>query len=233
LPTVLPCDPHRLPEVLGVLRALGAGKKLATNQVAGIAVSDLQQLAERLATAKYSVIAWTASTLDFPHAELAIQNITGIVEKLNQTTRSAGLPLSGSDGDLGAYNASAWISGYPFRNSYRRDYPDYDPYHYTTEKMLEENEADALLWISSFSPERVPPPSKMPTIVFGHPAMQLEREPDVFIPIAVPGMDRKGTQFRSDSSVALPLKQLRPTNLPRLDEVLAAIEAALPRSAAC
>lgn len=227
-PTVLPCDKERLPEVLGALRALGSGQKLHAEQIAGIAVADLQTLAERLAVAKYSVIAWTASALDFPHAELAIQNIAGIIAKLNQTTRSAGLPLSGNDGDVGAYNASAWISGYPFRSSYRRDYPDYDPYHYSAEQMLASNEADALLWISSFSPERISPATGIPTVVFGHPAMQFVREPEVFIPLAVPGIDCKGTQFRSDSSVALPLKKLRETSLPRLDEVLAAIEATLP-----
>ena len=231
-PTVLPCDQDRIPEVLAALRALGSGKPLAATDVAGIAVSDLQRLAQRLADAKYSVIAWTASALDFPHAELAIQNIAGIVATLNQTTRSAGLPLSGSDGDLGAYNTSAWISGYPFRSSYRRDHPDYDPYHYSTEAMLATGETDALLWISSFSPEREPPKSTVPTVVFGHPAMQFEREPEVFIPVAIPGIDCTGTQFRSDSSVALPLKKLRNTPFPRLDEVLAAIEAALPKKEA-
>lgn len=226
-PTVLPCDQDRLPEVLAALRALGAGKQLHAEHVAGIPMAALHKLAQRLADAKYSVIVWSAAALDFPQAELAIQNIAGIVEKLNQTTRSAGLPLSGSDGDVGAYNTSAWISGYPFRSSYRRDHPDYDPYHYRTDTMLASNEADALLWISSFSPERLAPVSQVPTVVFGHPAMQIACEPEVYIPIAVPGIDCSGTQFRSDSSVALPLKKLRDTQLPRLGEVLAAIEAAL------
>jgi formylmethanofuran dehydrogenase subunit B len=233
-PTVLPCVQDRIPEVLAALRAIGSGKPLAATEVAGISTAELHRLAERLADAKYSVIAWTASALDFPHAELAIQNIAGIVATLNQTTRSAGLPLSGADGDLGAYNTSAWISGYPFRSSYRRGYPDYDPYHYSTERMLATHETDALLWISSFSPKRQSPQSTVPTVVLGHPAMQFEHEPEVFIPVAVPGIDCSGTQFRSDSSVALPLKKLRDTPLPRLDEVLAALEAALPRkNASC
>lgn len=226
-PSVLPCDVQRLPEVLAALRAILCGKRLTTTEVAGIETEALQKLAERLSAAKYSVIAWTASALDFPHAELAIQNIVGLVEKLNQTTRSSGLPLSGSDGDLGAYNTSTWISGYPFRSSYRRSYPDYDPYHYTTERMLAQDEADTLLWISSFSPERLPPNSTASTIVIGHPAMQLATEPAVFIPVAVPGIDCSGIQFRSDSSVALPLRQLRPSELPTLGQVLASIEAGL------
>ena len=223
-PDVLPCDVDKLPEVIAALRALVAEKTLAVNEVAGIAVSDLQKLAARLTAAKYGVIAWSAAALDFPQAELTIQNITGLIATLNETTRCSGLPLSGSDGDVGVYNTSAWISGYPFRNSYRRGYPDYDPYHYSTEGLLADNEADALMWISSFNPERVPPASRIPTIVLGHPAMQFEHEPEVFIPLAVPGIDCTGTQFRSDSSVALPLKKLRETTLPTLADVLSSIE---------
>lgn len=228
-PTVLPCDVEKLPEVLAVLRSIVLGKKLTVTEVAGISLADLTTIADKLKAAKYSVIAWTASALDFPHAELAIQNITGIVEKLNQTTRSSGLPLSGNEGDLGAYNASSWISGYPFRSSYRNDHPDYEPYHYSTERLISDGEADAMIWISSFNPERLPPSAKIPSIVIGHPSMKLDTPPDVFIPVAVPGIDTRGTQFRTDSSVALPLTQLRKNSLPTLIEVLAAIEA----SASC
>jgi formylmethanofuran dehydrogenase subunit B len=226
-PTVLPCDVEQLPEVLGVLRAILLGKNVIATEVAGIQVSELAKLAERLQAAKYSVVAWTASALDFPHAELAIQNIVGIVDKLNATTRSSGLPLSGNEGDVGAYNTSSWISGYPFRMSYRNDYPDYEPHHYATDRLLDENQVDAMVWISSFNPARLPPASKIPNIVIGHPNLALESEPDVFIPVAVPGIETKGIQFRSDSSVALPLKQLRATELPTLGDVLSAIEAGL------
>ncbi|MCB4811601.1 formylmethanofuran dehydrogenase subunit B [Methylovorus menthalis] len=226
-PTVLPCDVAQLPEVLGVLRAILLGKKVIATEVAGIQVADLAKLAERLQAAKYSVVAWTASALDFPHAELAIQNIVGIVDKLNATTRSSGLPLSGSEGDVGAYNTSSWISGYPFRMSYRNDYPDYEPHHYATDRLLAEGQVDAIVWISSFNPARLPPASKIANIVIGHPNLELETEPDIFIPVAVPGIETKGIQFRSDSSVALPLKQLRATDLPTLGDVLSAIEAGL------
>ncbi|OAM52878.1 formylmethanofuran dehydrogenase subunit B [Methylovorus sp. MM2] len=224
-PTVLPCDKEKLPEVTAALRALISGKKLVASEVGGIAVSDLQKLADRLHAAKYSVLAWISSSLDISHAELTIQNITGTVEKLNQTTRSSGLPLSGNDGDVGSYNASSWISGYPFRSSYRRDYPDYDPYHYNTDSLLAEQEVDAMIWVNSYNPARLPPESDVPTVVIGHPAMQFKQQPAVFIPIAIPGLDSNGVQFRSDSSVALPLKQVRAASFPTLTEVLSAIEA--------
>jgi formylmethanofuran dehydrogenase subunit B len=226
-PTVLPCDKKHIPEVLAVLRALVAGKKLVATEVAGIAVADLQALAEHLKAAQYSVIAWTASAFDYEHAELSIQNITGIIEKLNLTTRSSGLPMSGNEGDVGAYNTSTWISGYPFRSSYRHQQPDYEPYFYNSERMLKEGETDVLLWLNSYKPEQGLPAGAKYNIVIGHADTQFSTEPDVFIPVATPGIETHGTQFRSDSSVALPLRKLRDSTLPTLTQVLAAIEAAL------
>jgi len=226
-PDVLPCDLDRLPDVISALRALVAGKKLHATEVAGIAVSDLEKLAERLKVAQYSVVAWAAAPLNFPHAELTVQNITELVKALNKTTRSNGLPLGGIEGDMNANQVSTWISGYPTRTSYARTYPEHDPYHFSTDRLLSSGEADALLWISSFNPDRTPPQTGLPTVVFGHADMKLDKEPDVFIPVGMPGADHKGIMFRTDNVVSLPLEQLRASNLPTLSAVLTAIEQAL------
>jgi len=226
-PDVLACDIDCTPEVIAALRALVSGKKLVAPEVAGIPMDDLRNLAERLKQAKYSVIAWAAGTLDFPHAELTIQNIAELVKTLNMTTRSSGLPLGGIEGDMNANQVSAWISGYPVRTSYARGYPEHDPYHFSAGRLLAGGEADALLWVSSFNPERTPPVTDIPTVVFGHPDMQFDREPEVFIPVGMPGADHKGIMFRTDNVVSLPLEQLRNSALPVLGEVLAAIEGAL------
>lgn len=226
-PDILPCDVDRLPDVTAALRALVLGKKLHATEVAGIAVDDLAKLADRLKAAKYSVVTWAVGTLDFPHAELAVQNLTEMVKTLNATTRSSGLPLGGIEGDMNANQVSAWVSGYPMRTSYARAYPENDPYHFSTDNLLASGEADALFWISSFNPDRLPPQVELPTVVIGHPHMQLEREPDVFIPVSVPGIDHKGISFRMDNVVSLPLAQLRASTLLTLSDVLNAIEQAL------
>ncbi len=57
--------------------------------------------------------------------------------------------------------------------------------------------------------------------------MNFEREPEVFIPVGVPGIDFPGHMYRCDNVVALPLYQLRKSGLPRAAEVLAAIESQL------
>lgn len=225
-PTVLECDSGQLPEVTAALRALVAGKKLQVSNVAGIPLSELETLAARLHAARYSVIAWVSSAFDFPHAELTVQNITETVIKLNEKTRSSGLPLGGSEGDYSVNQAGTWISGYPVRSSLKAGYPEYDPWQFDASRMLDNGEADALLWISSFNAEKTAPACKSPTIVIGHPAMTFEQEPDVYIPVGIPGIDHAGTMFRIDSSVTLPLRALRTSSLPALTEVIDAIEAA-------
>ena len=224
----LPCDLERLPDVVAALRALVMGKPLQTAEVAGLAMSDLQKLAERLKTAKYSVVAWAAAPLNFPHAELTVQNIAELVKELNKTTRSNGLPLGGIEGDMNANQVCTWISGYPMRTSYARTYPEHDPYHFSTDRLLASGEADALFWVSSFNPERTPPKTGLSTVVFGHPDMKFEQEPEVFIPVGLPGADHKGVMFRTDNVVSLPLDQLRNSKLPDLASVLAAIEKEVP-----
>ena len=220
-----------LPEITLVLRALVAGKQLKVTKVAGIKVSDLQTVADKLKAAKYAVLAWVAKDLDFPHAELTIQNITETVAILNATTRAAGLPLGGSDGDTSANNANTWLSGFAL-----------------TDEAVEH---DLMVWVNSFSFDEEPPESNKPQIVLANThfvgaatrrdvnlnnseslsrrvavptEMRYAKTPDVFIPIATPGLDCSGTLFRVDSAVILPLKKVRENNLPTLSEVVSEIE---------
>jgi formylmethanofuran dehydrogenase subunit B len=226
-PTVLPCDLEKIPEVVATLRALILGKTLHATEVAGIKTTDLQVLADKLKAAKYSVAAWVSSDLNFDHAELSIQNITELVIALNAKTRSSGLPLGGSEGDYSVNQTSTWTSGYPMRSRFSRGIPEYDPHHYRAETLLENKEADAMLWVSTFNPEKLPPEVNMPNIVIGHPNMQAQVNADVFIPVGTAGIDHTGTMFRIDSSVSLPLGKLQNSTLPSLNTVIAAIEAAL------
>jgi formylmethanofuran dehydrogenase subunit B len=226
-PTVLECDVAQLPAVTAALHALVAGKELSAKSIAGIPTEALEKLATRLHQAKYSVVTWVSSALDYSHAELTVQSITETIIKLNEKTRCSGLPLGGSEGDYSANQTSTWISGYPVRNSYQQGYPEYDPYHFDTKRLLQSGEADSLLWINSFNAERTPPVTALPTIVLGHAASQFDREPDVFIPVGTPGIDHIGTMFRIDSSVTLPLAKLRTSATPTLSEVITAIEQAM------
>ncbi len=208
LPTVLPCDPLLLPEVTAALHALVAGKQLAVDSVAGIAIQDLRDVAERLKAAKYATLIWVAKDLDFPHAELTIQQITQTVVELNKTTRAGALAMGGSDGDTTVNYAHTWLSGLAIHKEAL-------PTH------------DALIWVNSFSPNKTTPKTGSPVIVIGNPNIEFDTNPDVFIPIATPGLDASGTMIRVDSNVILPLKKVKETGLPTLAEVLEKVGEAL------
>ncbi len=211
-PTSINCNTADLSEVMAVLRALIAGKTLKTQSVAGIQISDLIAVADKLKQAKYAVLAWVAKDLDLPHAELTIQSITETVALLNQndnnrTGRAAGLSLGGSDGDTTANNANTWLSGFSLNN--------------------EKIDHDAIVWVNSFNAKKLPATTPHPLIVLGNANTKFEQTPDVFIPIATPGLDCGGTLFRVDSAVILPLKKVRENDLPTLSEIVRQIEVLL------
>ncbi|MEY3885482.1 MAG: hypothetical protein RIS87_1257, partial [Pseudomonadota bacterium] len=54
-----------------------------------------------------------------------------------------------------------------------------------------------------------------------------ECEPDVFIPVGIPGIDHAGAIARMDNVVSLPLKKVRESTLPTLSYVLTQINDSL------
>ncbi|PPD48614.1 MAG: formylmethanofuran dehydrogenase subunit B, partial [Methylobacter sp.] len=70
---VLETATEDLPEVIAVLRALVKGLPIRATSVGGIAVADLQILAEKLKSATYGVVTWAAGALAYRQAELTVQ----------------------------------------------------------------------------------------------------------------------------------------------------------------
>lgn len=219
-PTVLAADKKALPAILNTLNALcnpAYARSNKTASVGGVPMGTLKALLEKIHAAKYAVVVWSASELDYPHAELTVQSITQLIAKLNEQTRVVGLSLNSGDGDISVNQTSTWLSGFPTRNRYEHGQVRYDTQHYSTALQLKR--CDALLWVSTFNPK--PPPNFAgPSIVIGHPNTQFERPPAAFIPVGVPGVQDSATVFRMDGSIALPIKKLQASPLPRLVNVI-------------
>lgn len=226
-PQVLQCNDEDLPAVVSTLRALLHDRMIKARSVGGIAIDELRQLAEKLLKAKYGVITWAAAALDFQHAELTVQMTCEMIKDINDTTRCSGLPLGGKEGDQTANQVCGWITGYPVRTRFSKGYPEYDPYLNATDRLLADREVDALLWVSAFNVERIPPKTSIPKVVIGRSGMSFEKAPDVFIPVGVPGIDHKGHAYRTDNVVAIRLRKLRDSKLPSTAQVLSAIDQAL------
>ncbi len=219
-PTVLKCKTEQIGEIITTLHGMIAGNTLDVKEVSGIKVKTLQDLAERMKTAKYGVIVWSPGDLDIPHADLTIQNFGEIVKYLTRITRFAGFSLAGNDGATTANSVCAWQSGFPLRVNFNKGYPDYDAHRYSTRHVLKNKEVDALLWVSSFSSNINPPRASIPTIVLATPETKLNFRPDVFIPVSTPGVDHTGQLFRTDSVVALPLKKVRQSPYASVNTIL-------------
>lgn len=221
------CKDEQAGDVVALLRARLRGFRVAPPKIDGVTLEEIDALAERCRNAAYGVVVWAPSLLDFPHAELAVEQFTGLVKDLNQTIRFAGLSLGGAEGAATAGAVCSWISGYPLRVNFGDGAPDYDPYCWSIARMLKDGEGDLLFWIASFSPDFVPPETKLPLIVLGTPGVKAARRPDIFIPVGTPGLDHAGRLVRVDGVVSLPLKDLGRADLPPAAGVVSAIEAAL------
>jgi len=231
---VLTCADADLPEVIAVLRTLVKGQPIQAQTVAGIAIADLQTLAEQLKAARYSVVTWAAGALAFRQAELTVQTLSEMIKDINDmNTRSSGLPLGGKEGDQTANQVCGWTTGFPARTRFSRGYPEYDPFLNDANALIANDEADALVWVQAFNAKATPPTDHLPTIVIGRSGMTFAKEPAVFIPVGTPGIDHAGHAYRMDNVVAIRLKKLRDSGLPSTADALHAIENALREMNVC
>jgi len=222
-------------DTLALWSALNEGRAAATLNRPDDGAGDhtgtaaaLASLQARSARARYTVIVYEPAALPGPHAALLIEALNRIVKAMNRTTRAACLALGGDDGASTVNQTVTWLSGLPLRTRVATPL-DHDPYRYRASRLLAQREADALLWVASFTPQAWPAsldPST-PLIVLGHPALaeaaKARGANTVFIPVATPGIDSGGHLFRVDSTVVMPLAAARAAAL----ETVASIAARL------
>ena len=226
-PVSITCANAELGDYVSVLLGLVREKNISSPTISSGKFSKLKTIAEKLKSSKYSVLVWSPAALDFPHAELTIQVICDLIRELNRTTRAAGLSLAGDNGAGAFTSVCAWQSGYPFRVGYANKYPHYDPYNFSTRRLLENPDIDLLFWLSSFRSETGIPEKNIPKIILARPSANPVPAASVFIPVATPGIDHAGNLFRTDSVVSLPLKQVRPGHYSAAADVINQINAKL------
>lgn len=218
---VIGCDPPRIAEVVGALRALAAGRSVRSKNVAGASAKQLAGLAAAITAAAYPVFVWAPSHIEGGQADLAIHAITRLIDDLNQTQRAAGLALGGDNGGMSAANVCAWLTGYPLHVSFAGKTLEYDPVRYRTRALLDDRTIDTLVWIDAFG--LTPPPPQQPGmkhIVIGAGSTEHATNADVFLPAGTPGVDHRGRLVRTDSVVSMQLDQLRQRSAPSVRKIV-------------
>jgi formylmethanofuran dehydrogenase subunit B len=114
-----------------------------------------------------------------------------------------------------------WLSGLPLRSRAGPRGLEHEPLRFGSARLLDDAAVDLLLWVSCFDAAALPPPSTLPLVVLGHPAQAAAcaRRDAVFIPVATPGIGADGHVFRTDGTVLMPLRAVRPDALPNVAEV--------------
>jgi formylmethanofuran dehydrogenase subunit B len=185
--------------------------------------TEVQRIAELITRAKYSVWIWSAADFQEPSDDLILDAINEIVHRINQQSRSAVLPLAGSQGDTTAMQVCTWKTGFPLRQCFSDGSSHYDPSRYSASAVVRRSECDLLCYVSSFEPIEPSPDIwdfEGPKIVIGHPALRVAKEADYFIPAGIPGIDHTGHLFRGDSSAVLLAKVKREARHPSVASII-------------
>ena len=186
------------------------------------ATQKLMDLYDIISSSDYTTFIWTSSEFNTDTAQHTIQALTETIKLLMRHQRCVGLPLSGSKGEVSANQVATWQSGVALPVAFMNGIPTHDPVRFDGLSMLQNREADCLVWIATYNSSDCPPESDIPTIVLGHPKMHCDQVA-VFIPVGIPGIDCRGLACRTDHIAALPLQRLRNSNLPAASEVLLTI----------
>jgi formylmethanofuran dehydrogenase subunit B len=198
-----------------------------------VAASEaLRELAARMLAAKYVTLVWEPVRLPGSQPALLVESINQLAKTINRTTRAGGLALAGNDGGLAVNQTLGWLSGLPLRTGVHPSGLQHEPHRYAAERLLADGAVDALLWVSSFGPDRAPPAAgaraPVPAIVLAHPAHPARASARVFIPVATPGIGASGHLFRLDGVVVVPVTKVRDDGLPGVAQVVERIAALLP-----
>ncbi|HEY2138234.1 MAG TPA: tungsten formylmethanofuran dehydrogenase [Xanthobacteraceae bacterium] len=136
-------DPVVLPVLLAALRARLAGRRAGRIAIPARAIDELATL---LKAARFGVAIWSAGSLD----SLAIEMLCGIVDDLNAQTRFAGFSVAPPDNATGVQQVSGWMTGFPLRTGFGRQYVEHDPWRFDAARLVASREADCVLWISAY-----------------------------------------------------------------------------------
>jgi formylmethanofuran dehydrogenase subunit B len=218
-------------EVLAVLRALVQEKQVGAEQVGGIPVVQLAELARQMKICRFGVIFAGVGLTMSPGQDLTVSELLALAIELNGYTRFSVVPMRGHGNVAGADQVLAWQTGYPFAVNLAGGYPRFGPGEFSAVDLLRRGEVDAALILASDPAAHLPAAAArllgaIPSIVLDPGPSLTAREARVVLPTACSGVDATGTMYRMDG-VPIRLRPVlaaaRPTDEQVVDQILEAV----------
>ncbi len=199
-------------ELLETLRAIVREQDLDVTEVAGVPVSQLEELAELMISCSFGVLFFglglTMSRGKMRNVDAALS----LIRDLNVRTKFMIMPMRGHFNVSGADTVFTWQTGYPYVVDFSLGYPRYNPGETSTVDILMRRESDAALIVASDPISNLPRKAaehlvKNPLIVIDPHMNATALMADIVFPSALVGIEAEGTAYRMDH-VPLPLKKI-------------------------
>ncbi|MEE8321383.1 MAG: formylmethanofuran dehydrogenase subunit B [Gammaproteobacteria bacterium] len=216
-------------EMLWALRALIKDKKIdpSIEEVTGVSLEALQDLAERMKNCKYGVVFFGMGLTMARGRHFNSGALFSLATDLNEFTHFVVKPARGHGNVTGGDNVVSWTTGYPFGVNFNLGYPRFNPGEFTTVDTLSNGDADAAMFIacdpaSNFPKAAIEHMKRIPTISLDPKQTLTSELAHVAFTTSVYGINTGGTVYRMDD-VPIPLRPAFDSPFPSDEEILTAI----------
>ena len=205
-------EPNKDYDVFEALRALIRDEELEVDEVAGVPVEYLEEVADAMIGCNFGVIFFglglTMSKGKLRNVDAALS----LTRDLNMRTKFMILPMRGHFNVTGADTVFTWQTGYPYAVDFSLGYPRYNPGETSAVDALLRKETDAALVVASDPVSNFPRTAAEhlvtnPLIVIDPHMNVTAQMGDVVFPSAFVGIETSGTAYRMDH-VPLSLKKI-------------------------
>ncbi len=220
-------------EVLTTLRALVNDRPVRVDEVGGVPVSVLRDLAQRMKSVKFGSLFWGMGLTMSRGKHMNVMAMLALARDLNRYTKFTASPMRGHGNVVGVATVLTYSTGYPFAVNLSRGYPQYSPGEFSSVDLLARGEPDAALIVAADAVANFPRAAaehlkKIPVIAIDPKESNTTRMARVVIPTAIAGIQAAGTAYRMDG-IPLPLTKILDSPFPSDLEVLGRIASEIRR----
>jgi formylmethanofuran dehydrogenase subunit B len=205
-------EPNKDYELLQAFRALIRDQEVETDEVAGVPVEYLEEVADTMIGCSFGVIFFglglTMSRGKLRNVDAALS----LTRDLNARTKFVIMPMRGHFNVSGADTVFTWQTGYPYAIDFSSGYPRYNPGETSVIDILMRKESDAALVVASDPVSNFP--RKAAEHLVNNPLIAVDphlnatsQMADIVFPSAFVGIEASGTAYRMDH-VPLPLRKI-------------------------
>jgi formylmethanofuran dehydrogenase subunit B len=205
-------QPNKDYELFQAFRALIRDEQLDVDEVAGVPVERLEEVADVMINCSFGAIFFglglTMSSGKMRNVDAALS----LTRDLNKLTKFMIMPMRGHFNVTGADTVFTWQTGYPYAVDFSLGYPQYNPGETTAVDVLLRKESDAALVVASDPVANLPRKAaehlvSIPLVVIDPHMNATSQMADVVFPSTFVGIEAEGTAYRMDH-VPLPLKKI-------------------------